>query len=147
MAKYELEFKLQVVTEALADRGRAGRQPAHARGGACPRMTAGMTAAAMTTTVTSSAPRGRRSATAPGGAPAHRASSFFYETDAENRIVSLLEAGREGLKPHWYRYDAADRLLADDSRSWNDRRYSYEQRTTAPARRATRPSRRSCRTR
>ncbi|MDC6256565.1 hypothetical protein PP726_24160, partial [Ralstonia solanacearum] len=36
-----------------------------------------------------------------GGAQAHRASSFFYETDAENRIVSLLEAGREGLKPHW----------------------------------------------
>ncbi len=61
-----------------------------------------------------------------GGAMGARASSFFYETDAENRIVSLLEAGREGLKPHWYRYDAADRLLADDSRSWNDRRYSYD---------------------
>ncbi|MEF9388516.1 RHS repeat-associated core domain-containing protein [Ralstonia solanacearum species complex bacterium KE056] len=55
-----------------------------------------------------------------------RASSFFYETDAENRIVSMLEAGREGPKPHWYRYDAAGRLLADDSRSWNDRRYSYD---------------------
>ncbi|MEF9388522.1 RHS repeat-associated core domain-containing protein [Ralstonia solanacearum species complex bacterium KE056] len=55
-----------------------------------------------------------------------RASSFFYETDAENRIVSMLEAGREGPKPHWYRYDAADRLLADDSRSWNDRHYSYD---------------------
>ncbi|UWD89314.1 hypothetical protein NY025_04785 [Ralstonia pseudosolanacearum] len=38
----------------------------------------------------------------------------------------MLEAGREGPKPHWYRYDAADRLLADDSRSWNDRRYSYD---------------------
>ncbi|WP_404943866.1 RHS repeat-associated core domain-containing protein (plasmid) [Ralstonia solanacearum P673] len=74
-----------------------------------------------------------------GGAPAHRASSFFYETDAENRIVSLLEAGREGLKPHWYRYDAADRLLADDSRSWNDRRYSYDaadNRTSATSRTA-----------
>ncbi len=57
MAKYELEFKLQVVTEALADRGRAGRQPAHA-GGACPRVTTGMTAAAMMSTVTTSAPRG-----------------------------------------------------------------------------------------
>ncbi|WP_247688850.1 RHS repeat-associated core domain-containing protein [Ralstonia pseudosolanacearum] len=61
-----------------------------------------------------------------GGAMGARASSFFYETDAENRIVSMLEAGREGPKPHWYRYDAADRLLADDSRSWNDRRYSYD---------------------
>ncbi|MEZ0191977.1 RHS repeat-associated core domain-containing protein [Ralstonia solanacearum] len=74
-----------------------------------------------------------------GGAPAHRASSFFYETDAENRIVSLLEAGREGLKPHWYRYDAADRLLADDSRSRNDRRYSYDaadNRTSATSRTA-----------
>ncbi|WP_223855223.1 RHS repeat-associated core domain-containing protein [Ralstonia solanacearum] len=74
-----------------------------------------------------------------GGAPGHRASSFFYETDAENRIVSLLEAGREGLKPHWYRYDAADRLLADDSRSWNDRRYSYDaadNRTSATSRTA-----------
>ncbi|MGD7179624.1 hypothetical protein ACQCRJ_21185, partial [Ralstonia pseudosolanacearum] len=45
-----------------------------------------------------------------GGAMSHRASSFFYETDAENRIVSLLEAGREGPKPHWYRYDAVARL-------------------------------------
>ncbi|WP_241163268.1 RHS repeat protein [Ralstonia solanacearum] len=74
-----------------------------------------------------------------GGAQAHRASSFFYETDAENRIVSLLEAGREGLKPHWYRYDAADRLLADDSRNWSDRRYSYDaadNRTSATSRTA-----------
>ncbi|MCG3576872.1 RHS repeat-associated core domain-containing protein [Ralstonia solanacearum] len=74
-----------------------------------------------------------------GGAPTHRASSFFYETDAENRIVSLLEAGREGLKPHWYRYDAADRLLADDSRNWSDRRYSYDaadNRTSATSRTA-----------
>ncbi|OAK89981.1 hypothetical protein AB851_17255 [Ralstonia pseudosolanacearum] len=69
----------------------------------------------------------------------HRASSFFYETDAENRIVSLLEAGREGPKPHWYRYDAADRLLADDNRGWNDRRYSYDaadNRTSATSRQA-----------
>ncbi|MEF9388676.1 hypothetical protein V4890_24090 [Ralstonia solanacearum species complex bacterium KE056] len=43
-----------------------------------------------------------------GGAMGARVSSFFYETDAENRIVSMLEAGREGPKPHWYRYDAAD---------------------------------------
>ncbi|CBJ39780.1 hypothethical protein (plasmid) [Ralstonia solanacearum CMR15] len=41
-----------------------------------------------------------------------RASSFFYETDAENRIVSMLEAGREGPKLHWYRYDAAARARA-----------------------------------
>ncbi|MHA6853454.1 RHS repeat-associated core domain-containing protein [Ralstonia pseudosolanacearum] len=77
----------------------------------------------MAATVTTSRPRlpfGH------GGAMGSRASSFFYETDAENRIVSMLEAGREGPKPHWYRYDAADRLLADDSRSWNDRRYSYD---------------------
>ncbi|WP_230588201.1 RHS repeat domain-containing protein [Ralstonia solanacearum] len=74
-----------------------------------------------------------------GGAMGARASSFFYETDAENRIVSLLEAGREGLKPHWYRYDAADRLLADDSRNWSDRRYSYDaadNRTSATSRTA-----------
>jgi YD repeat-containing protein len=38
----------------------------------------------------------------------------------------MVEEGREGHKSHQYSYDAADRLLADDGRSRNDWKYSYD---------------------
>ncbi|MHA6844620.1 RHS repeat-associated core domain-containing protein [Ralstonia syzygii] len=60
------------------------------------------------------------------GARSHRASDFLYETDAENRVLAMMEEGREGRKPHQYSYDAADRLLADDGRGKNDWKYGYD---------------------
>jgi RHS repeat-associated protein len=59
------------------------------------------------------------------GGNGRRPSDFIYGTDAENRILTMLEPNWGSQKPHLYSYDTVDRLLADDG-GMDGWRYGYD---------------------